>query len=789
VTSISSSGHNRGSREKSPGQGSRIKGLKSSYPVLNSPYLPYFFLALLTIVFFWKILTPFPLSRSWLWEDFLQQNYPYRVFAAVSLSLRKFPFWNPYVFAGQPFFADIQTAVLYPFNLLQALFVHGDTLDPFIVELTEILHYFLAAYFTFRFLRLSSLNIESSLFGAVTFAFSGFMVTHAIHTNFVNVFIWLPLILETFERALSSGKFRYALLSAVFLALSNMGGYPQYSLYIYYTLALYWLIFELDLWKTAGFKLAGASGRILLLAFVTAAALGLNAFNYIPAAELADYTPRSSMSYEASVEHSINPLFILKLISPGFFGVQYPDHNTYWAGLYSAFWETCLFVGVLPLILALRAFKAFKVNRHVRFAAMLALVSLWLGLGRYGLLYKIFFLFAPGFDRFRIPGRFSALFSFALALLAAHGLSLLVKKREKVRGDYFRSTVFILPTMFFILSLFSLFLLGTSFWDGVASGFTAGKAFKDIAKGAGLESLAWIGAAGFFLAACVKTSRIGERSLAYLAIFFAFAELYVFGAPFLRGTVRPQELYAESELVREFQKEGEKELFRINSRSLDYPGVLLLQRNQGSIHHLFLIEGYNPLQLKRRLGEINVERRFDLLNVKYKVAVDLKQRTAGFTLHPTYLPRAFMVHRWKVIEEEQKVLSTLNSPEFDYRSEIIVEKKPGIDSVASGAHIESKVEITSYDGNEIKIRTSSPEPGVLVLSEWYYPAWKVWVDGREGEVFRADHALRAVALQGGNHEVRFAYSSETCRKGMAASIITAIFMLAISLVLRLRGRF
>ncbi|MBN2288536.1 MAG: YfhO family protein, partial [Candidatus Glassbacteria bacterium] len=248
-----------------------------------SPALPAVLLALLTLVFFWTIINHFAGKSYWLWEDFLYQNYPYRVFAATSLARGSFPFWNPYVFGGIPFFADIQTAVLYPFNLLLTVFADSESLSPYLVELTVVLHYFLAAMFTYRFLKLHRLETEAALLGAVTFAFSGFMATHAIHTNFISVFVWLPLILELFERMLSTGKLRYTLLCAGVLALSTMGGYPQYSLYINYVLVLYWLVYELARYREHGFSAAAAGWHLALLAFICLAGVGFNAAGYLSA--------------------------------------------------------------------------------------------------------------------------------------------------------------------------------------------------------------------------------------------------------------------------------------------------------------------------------------------------------------------------------------------------------------------------------------------------------------------------------------------------------------------------
>ena len=760
-----------------------------SSPAAFPPAFPYLFLAALTALFFWQLITPFESSRAWLWEDFIYQNYPYRVFAATSLAMGHFPFWNPYVFGGQPFFADIQTAVLYPFNLVQALFATPESLSPYLVQFIEILHYLLAAIFTYRFLRLCRVELEAALLGAVTFAFSGFMVTHALHMNFIYVFIWLPLILEFFEKALSGGKFRHVLLCSLFLALSNMGGYPQYSLYIYYILALYWLVFELGQKKSGDWTRFSALRRLATLAFVALAALGLNAFCYLPAAELAEYTPRREMAYQASIEHSLAPYLLLKLVNPKFFGVHYPGAVSYWAGGYSHFWETCIFVGILPLILALWSVRSFRSNRHVAFAASLAVVSLWLALGQYGLLYKAFFHFAPGFDRFRIPGRFAALLSLALAILAAHGWSILAASAFRHTRKFYKSGLFYLVLALFSIIILMLLFLNSGVSDAVAGGALGSAPLKQAAVAACFSSLGWLAAAAALILAAVLYKGKGRTGLGIAACLLVFAELFWFGAPFVRGKTSPEELYPQNSLVEKFQNEGRDELFRINARSLEHPGIMILRRNQGSIHRIFLIEGYNPLQLKRRLGEVEKQRRFDLLNVKYKIEVDLERKRAGFNLNPTYLPRAFMVHDWRVLDSEEQIIETLNSVDFDHRAEVVLEADPGIDTPESGLHIESTVEISSYTQNEIVIDLRTAGPGILVLSEWHYPAWKAWVDGEEVNLLRADHALCAVAVRPGAHRVRLAYSSDSVARGAILSVITALVMLAAGLVFHRRGDF
>ena len=65
----------------------------------------------------------------------------------------------------------------------------------------------------------------------------------------------------------------------------------------------------------------------------------------------------------------------------------------------------------------------------------------------------------------------------------------------------------------------------------------------------------------------------------------------------------------------------------------------------------------------------------------------------------------------------------------------------------------STVKMTSYDANRLTYEVNSPEGGVVVFSEIYYPGWQAFIDGEEVEVGRADYILRALQVPAGKHEV------------------------------------
>ena len=89
-----------------------------------------------------------------------------------------------------------------------------------------------------------------------------------------------------------------------------------------------------------------------------------------------------------------------------------------------------------------------------------------------------------------------------------------------------------------------------------------------------------------------------------------------------------------------------------------------------------------------------------------------------------------------------------------------------------------KVVITQYAPDEVGIEVSSSGGGLLVLSDLFYPGWKVRVNGREEEVIKAFGLLRGVVVGEGRNEVIFYYRPLSFYLGMIVSLATVIAWLA-----------
>jgi hypothetical protein len=157
---------------------------------------------------------------------------------------------------------------------------------------------------------------------------------------------------------------------------------------------------------------------------------------------------------------------------------------------------------------------------------------------------------------------------------------------------------------------------------------------------------------------------------------------------------------------------------------------------------------------------------------------DVDQNARAVYENTQAFPRAWVAGEYRVEKPDDALVHMANG-EVDLRHTVLLDKAPANepqpgDSTAS-------VELVKDAAQEQIARVTMSRPGILVLSEVYYPDWKATVDGAPAEVLRANHVLRAVALPAGNHEVVFKYDGALVRKSASISITTfALTLLALA---------
>src|SRR5579872_7248768 len=204
------------------------------------------------------------------------------------------------------------------------------------------------------------------------------------------------------------------------------------------------------------------------------------------------------------------------------------------------------------------------------------------------------------------------------------------------------------------------------------------------------------------------------------------ADLLIFGSTDNNGARDPKLVYNQSpEILAKLRAESREQLFRVKMRE---GGYMLMERNQGPVDHISLVEGYSPLVLQRHEPDMfSQSAQEDLMNVRYSISVDTAHRTMGLMERQNYLPRTCMFYQAKV-SDDSGVIRALKIP-FDYHHVLYLEKNPGITLPDTSVHPVSNVRVTSYTPNEIHIDAETSENGILFTSEIFYPDWKAYVDG------------------------------------------------------------
>lgn len=146
-------------------------------------------------------------------------------------------------------------------------------------------------------------------------------------------------------------------------------------------------------------------------------------------------------------------------------------------------------------------------------------------------------------------------------------------------------------------------------------------------------------------------------------------------------------------------------------------------------------------------------------------------------------PRSFLVNRFLIVDKDKAQDFLLENPTFDLRHKVILEEQLPKDYTtslnSSLTDIQSNAKIITYSSDKVLIHTNDRFASLLVLTDIYYPGWKVTVDGQDSHLYRADSLVRAVFVPSGEHLVEFSYVPQSFVIGLIISLVTAAILLSL----------
>lgn len=348
-------------------------------------------------------------------------NTPLRVAAANITLSGNLPLWNPYIFGGMPLFASAQGGLLFPPNWFYLLFSPQTA-----TNLMVVTSYMLAALGAYLYARRAGASVAGSMVTSLAWQWGGFLVGQVGHINIVQTGACLPWVLWALDGYGATGRRKWGVLLAVFVALQTFVGHQQTLVYSLLLAAAYAL-------ANAYFMRESRARYLWSLALLAAGVL-LAAVQILPTFELLRNSLRADSSYDFFTSFSLPPRMLATFLAPYVAGGG--DGRLFRAPYVGPpyYGEMAGYVGALGLMLAACA-VVFKRDAQTKFWTAVALVCLALALGRYVPLkfYKLIY-YVPVLNLFRVPARHLMEAEFALAVLAGRGLTALAAAREGGRG-------------------------------------------------------------------------------------------------------------------------------------------------------------------------------------------------------------------------------------------------------------------------------------------------------------------------------------------------------------------
>lgn len=716
--------------------------------------------------------------KNYLVSDSVGVILPVKLYAMRLIQEGIAPLWNPLILNGTSLIGNIQAAVMYPLNVMYFVMP-----APAAYTLYVLAQLIFALIFMYVFLRKIGFRIIVSTAGAISFAFSAYIIVWLTLGTIGHAYVWIPMILWCFEQYRETGKPKYFIGIVAGLVFSLFAGHMQTSVFTFATYIL---------WVLCSTQKKTLTKTIVTLALSLLLSAGIAAIAIIPAYETYTQSVRGGFVKEDFfAAETLNLSSYIQALAPDFFG--HPVTRNWWGKINYA--ESAIYFGTIPFILFLYGlFSAQKKNRFYISSAIITATGIMLSTNNI-FSYTLFSLNIPIVSSSTFA-RFSSMYIFGGVLLSTFGLTQLLAdiKTQKAKRPY-SLLVALIVLLLIYWSIILLKILPATYIEHITI-ITRNSIFSSVFIVA--------------LAVIVFSHKLVKKNV-YIAIAILVlitAELLRFGNKYTPFS--PAEFfYPNHPVISKLQELSGKD----GSRYYDY-----LPINANVAYGVPGLGGSDPLY-NQQLGELAIQskelgamptdrgamqfpdgpykqRILDIFGVQYYPDYENNFRNSWVgknggkqelfdetfslvweeNLYQIYqsknaVPRAYVVYNSIHEDNKEKVFAQLTSAEFDPKKKAIVSFED-IEIKGEGTYSLTTKKITPH---EIQYLVSSDTKGLFVLTDTYYPGWKAHINGKEAKILRTNWGFRSVTIEPGTSEIVFTYKKP--RSIMLGASISAISLL------------
>ena len=653
-------------------------------------------------------------------SDLTISHLPNAIFLRRSLlEWGQIPLWSPGILSGFPFAANPLSGLFYPPGWFAVVWP-----EAWMFNLLAGLHLVWGGVGMALLLQKEGIGRVAAVFGGLTFALMPKLIAHygAGHVTLVYAVAWTPWLLYGSNSQTESDIRNKSWILGIEY-------WPGVILAIIFFADVRWAAFAGVLWVGWWFlRFNRVSARLLmalvaqlLLAAALSAPLGLMLGEFV------HWSTRSALSVQDVLEFSLPPARLLGLIFPEFGRMQ----------------EWVVYPGVVVLGLALAGLAWPDVRRKTRFWWGVWLAAVFFSLGEYlpglSLLARL-----PGVSLLRVPSRAMFVAGMAMAGLAAFSLDhLLSGVGARARRQVTRVWV-------------GLVGLGLAIAGGVW--FLTGDLPLNFAWGAGGMTCTALGL-GFL----TRKRRLNPVWAGLLVIGIGLVDWGVVNGRSLSPHAAAVIFSEQAEVISYLVEQCEP--FRVYSPSYGVP------QHAAAREGLELANGVDPLQVASYSAFMR--QASGVPQDGYSVTIPPFKGDVA-TANAAYIPDAEMLGLLNV----RYVVA-----EFDLVTDgLALVNQFGETRVYENAFDRGRAWLEEGDGeisvswspNQITVAANGP--GLLVLSEVWYPGWQVRVDGQEADLEQVEGVLRGVKIPVGIHQVLFDFRPTSLYLGFGLFGIAGVFL-------------